>query len=521
MKKRISAILLCLLILCTGVFTPAYAAESANNAANEVKKLIGGIVAHKAGESSISTQEWIDTTLASSAGKGAEWYVIALCHDASLDFSAYTSALLNYLSETNVSSAATRQKFALALAAGGERGEYIADVMENSLGQLGIMSWVYGLHLLNNGFESTAATQAEAIDQLLSLQFEDGGWALRGTASDVDITAMVIQALAPFYGTQENVTASIDSAINLLSARQLESGDYASYGAANPESAAQVLIALSSLGIDALSDSRFIKNGNTLLDAIKQYRLDDGSFCHTLGSASNPNATSQVFLGLQAYLLMPENGGNVYMLPMREAASASPAPTVESLGYRAITAIVVSGLALLACAILICMKKRSFKNYLFILILAALVTVFVYTTDFKTAETYYTVSNTEKANPIGTVTLSVRCDTLIGKAESEYIPADGVILENASFPIEEGDTVYNILTEAARAHSMQMDASGPEGMIYITGINYLYEHQFGDLSGWLYFVNGESHSVGCDQYFLKDGDNIEWFYTLAMGEDLK
>ena len=104
---------------------------------------------------------------------------------------------------------------------------------------------------------------------------------------------------------------------------------------------------------------------------------------------------------------------------------------------------------------------------------------------------------------------------------AEYIPADGVILENASFPIEEGDTVYNILTEAARAHSMQMDASGPEGMIYITGINYLYEHQFGDLSGWLYFVNGESHSVGCDQYFLKDGDNIEWFYTLAMGEDLK
>ncbi|MBQ8149726.1 MAG: DUF4430 domain-containing protein [Clostridia bacterium] len=50
---------------------------------------------------------------------------------------------------------------------------------------------------------------------------------------------------------------------------------------------------------------------------------------------------------------------------------------------------------------------------------------------------------------------------------------------------------------------------------------YLYEHAYGELSGWMFFVNGQSASRSCDQYLLQDGDVISWQYTCEMGNDLK
>jgi hypothetical protein len=66
-----------------------------------------------------------------------------------------------------------------------------------------------------------------------------------------------------------------------------------------------------------------------------------------------------------------------------------------------------------------------------------------------------------------------------------------------------------------------MENSGSEGMVYIAGIHYLYEFDFGDLSGWIYHVNGESSSAGCDSYVLSENDTIEWLYTCELGNDLK
>ena len=56
---------------------------------------------------------------------------------------------------------------------------------------------------------------------------------------------------------------------------------------------------------------------------------------------------------------------------------------------------------------------------------------------------------------------------------------------------------------------------------YVKGINYLYELAYGDLSGWIYLVNGERASVGCGTYVVQDGDEIIWAYTTELGEDLK
>ena len=146
--------------------------------------------------------------------------------------------------------------------------------------------------------------------------------------------------------------------------------------------------------------------------------------------------------------------------------------------------------------------------------------VFYMFTDVKSAEEYYSGEAAVKDSSFGTVTIEIRCDTIVGKSDADYIPKDGVILAETEYQIEEGDTVYDILTEAARQHRIQMETAGRWNMVYIAGINYLYELDFGDLSGWIYHVNGFSPAVGCGAYVLSDGDRIEWLYSCDIGNDL-
>lgn len=74
---------------------------------------------------------------------------------------------------------------------------------------------------------------------------------------------------------------AVDAALTVLSALQLDTGDFISWGTQNVESTCQVAVALCSLGIDPASDSRFIKNGNTLIDGIMRYRHESGGFVHS------------------------------------------------------------------------------------------------------------------------------------------------------------------------------------------------------------------------------------------------
>jgi hypothetical protein len=102
-------------------------------------------------------------------------------------------------------------------------------------------------------------------------------------------------------------------------------------------------------------------------------------------------------------------------------------------------------------------------------------------------------------------------------AESMDLPADGMLLAPTAFPIAAKDTVYTLLTDAAQSCGLRLDVTGGAGTRYVRGINGLYEFDHGDLSGWLYLVNGESPSEGCDQYRVQDGDVVEWRYTTDMG----
>lgn len=450
-------------------------------------------------------QSWIDGELTATAGQGGEWYAIALSQTGSYDFTAYRAALLDYLATTRVSSATTRQKYALTLLATGGMDDFVTSAMEETIGRQGVMSWVFGLHLLNNGCTSASHTKKSVTEELLRLQLEDGGWAVSGGIADADVTAMVLQALAPQCGDSQ-VSAAAEDALALLSTYQLEDGDFASYGVPSAESTAQVLTALCCLSIDPTQDQRFIKNGHTLLDALDLYRLPDGSYSHTQGGSSSKPATVQSFFALAAHQRLTEGKGSIYLLEPSGAVAPRP-------DWHNIADIVIIAGALLSCLLLLILKKRSWKNYAAVVIIAVLLILCINNLDIQSAGSYYAPQAT-KATPIGSVTLSIRCDTVVGQAE--HIPANGVILPETAFPIARGDTAISLLTEAARTHSLRMDMSGG----YVSGIQYLYEFDFGDLSGWIYQINGQTASVGADQYILQDGDHIAWRYSCDMGNDL-
>ncbi len=162
-------------------------------------------------------------------------------------------------------------------------------------------------------------TEKVLVDYLLAGEIRDqngklGGWSLTGDAADVDITAMTIQALAPYYGKNEygDVTEAIDRGIETLSAMQVAStGGFASMGANNSESCAQVLVALCAVGIDPQRDDRFIKPGGGIVNNLLSYHVEGSGFMHVKAGETNNGgaeagtvngmATEQGFYALTAY----------------------------------------------------------------------------------------------------------------------------------------------------------------------------------------------------------------------------
>lgn len=107
-----------------------------------------------------------------------------------------------------------------------------------------------------------------------------GGWALSGTNPDPNITSMAIQGLTPYYKERQDVKGAIDRAITWLSNAQKKDGDYSGLASANSENIAQVVVALTGLGIDPHTDARFIKNGYSAIDALLAYAVPGGGFMH-------------------------------------------------------------------------------------------------------------------------------------------------------------------------------------------------------------------------------------------------
>ena len=114
------------------------------------------------------------------------------------------------------------------------------------------------------------------------------------------MTAMALTALAP-YRERREVAEAIEGALQCLSEMQLENGCFASWGSENSESCAQVIVALTALGIDPQKDARFLKNGRSVLDALCDFVLDDGFYHSAELVEVNGMATEQAYYALTAY----------------------------------------------------------------------------------------------------------------------------------------------------------------------------------------------------------------------------
>lgn len=308
---RAAAFIFAACLLCAGFFCHAQ-----SDTVNRAQSLFDGIIAYQLNQQGVGdVSTYISQCLPQSAGTGAEWTALALAQTRSDSFDAYRTALQNYVHSNRETAPASREKLALLLIAVGSNDRYISETLNDSIGKQGVMSLIFGLHLLANGYQSDTDTADSTLASLLSLQKNDGGFSVTGQYSDVDVTAMALQALAA-YRDRPKVSRTVEESLSLLSDRQQPDGDYKSYGVNNCESTAQVITALSCLGI-SVTDSRFVKNGNTLLDGLEKYRLADGSFCHKENGGTSKMATEQALYSLASLIRRETGRGSLYLLDRR------------------------------------------------------------------------------------------------------------------------------------------------------------------------------------------------------------
>ena len=188
----------------------------------------------------------------------------------------------------------------------------------------GLNGAIYGLLALDTckyeiptcAEDKTQNSREKLLEYVLSKQLEDGGWTFGGSNYDVDMTAMTLQALAPYYSTNDKVKSAVDKAVDLLANVQCKDGGYASWGNENPCSATQVLCALSMLNIDALKDTRFITDdGDTILSYLMNFSIvdnDNVSFKFQLNSNIDGMTTEQIGYSLTAYNRFLNNKKSLY-----------------------------------------------------------------------------------------------------------------------------------------------------------------------------------------------------------------
>ncbi len=269
----------------------------------------------------------LDTPIVSSIG--GEWMIIGLSRADKISYkfkSGYYKNVENYVknkgsAQLHRSKSTDNSRVIIALTSIGKDVtdvsgynllEPLADF--NYVKKQGINGPVWALTALDtvnyqipvNYNVAEQTTRKKLIDYILNNCLDDGGWALSANAAEPDITGMAIQSLAPYYKTDDAVKTAVDRAVNVLSNLQNRNGGYS-----DCESCAQVITALTGLGINPHTDERFIKNGNSLIDALMSFSVENG-FSHVLKQKYDQIATEQAYYALVSYIRLIENKTSLY-----------------------------------------------------------------------------------------------------------------------------------------------------------------------------------------------------------------
>ncbi len=122
-------------------------------------------------------------------------------------------------------------------------------------------------------------------------------------------------------------------------------------------------------------------------------------------------------------------------------------------------------------------------------------------------------------------TLIIDCHSILENSkDSENLDTefkDGIIFLNENVMFYEGESAIDILKRELKENKIhyEIESSLGEEGAYIEGIANIYEKDFGDLSGWLYRINGEMPDCSASQYEVKENDVIEWVYSCNFNED--
>ena len=261
---------------------------------------------------------------------GGEWMALGLARSGRTVPEGYYDTVVKYVKD-NIDSngrldenkATENARIILALTAIGKDvtnvggHDLLAGLNEMSyLSKQGINGAIFTLIALDSHNYTPAGdvTRDKLVQTILDAQISsDGGWSLDGKNADVDMTAMAIQALAAYYKSNSSAKKAVDKGLSWLSSVQQNDGGFTSWGAANSESCAQVIVALTALGIDPAKDSRFIKNGVSVLDALCSFAVNGGGFKHLATETSaNGMATEQGFYALVAYYRLLNGQTSLY-----------------------------------------------------------------------------------------------------------------------------------------------------------------------------------------------------------------
>lgn len=322
---------------------------------------------------------------------GGEWLVIGLRRSGREVPAAYLDAVVAYVRENadendrlQRSKSTENSRLILALTA---LGADVTDVdghdLLRGLNDLdficrqGLNGPVWALLALDCGNYPAPGgnvTREALIAAILDARLPDGGWTVAGENADADTTAMVLQALAPYYDLDPAVRSAVDEAVELLSAQQSADGGFVTANLATSESVSQVIVALTALGIDPDTNSRFVKNGHSALDALLAYAVEGGGFRHIADGGVDGMASEQGYYALTAYVRFLDGAPRLYDMTDTvnaggTAAPENPQPTepteptanAEEASSKAWLwwLCVPCALVLAAAAILILRKKRK------------------------------------------------------------------------------------------------------------------------------------------------------------------
>jgi hypothetical protein len=337
-------------LLCAALMAPVtFAADAAVLAAEKNARL------RETADRIITWQSAQDGVTGEAGSSEGDWFVFGLGRlGVTEDYRAYRKEITRYVEgkyETedllDKDNATEWHRISLALlAAGGDPVH--AGAAEDGSGINLIADGVYGRGAISslssqgtNGLiwgliavdalryripDGASFGRRDIIAAILSRQMPDGGFSLDGSGSNLDITAMTLTALAPYYNSEETFTVTgpggtvmsvrvrdaADRALAYLSKQQGPDGSFVSWGDPNAESAAQVIIALCALGIDPDEDARFSKDGVSVVDELLSFAMPDGGFAHMREQGSDSMAGEHALRAIVSALRLREDRRSLY-----------------------------------------------------------------------------------------------------------------------------------------------------------------------------------------------------------------